>query len=297
MNDTPASPDSLRIGGVPEHLNIPWYLAREHKLGARYDLNWTWTDCPGGTGAMCAMLDSGELDVAVLLAEGALAYVAKGGKARIVGTWASSPLTWGIHVRADSPFEAVEDLRGKRYGYSRLGSGSHLMALVDAEQRGWPDKDDPVLVKVGGFAGAKEAFAQDKIDAFLWEKFMTRPMVRSGDWRCIDICRAPWPAFVIAVREDKLDSHGAKLRRLMTEVNQICQALHEDEDQTQTQVIARFSLHPEDAQQWLAQMQWDCSPGVDAEALTTAGRFLHKVGTLQEVPCVDRVLATLAQSE
>lgn len=282
----------LRLGGVPEHLNTPWYLARERNL-AQDGPGWTWTDCPGGTGEMCRMLDSGALDAAVLLTEGAAAYIAQGADARIVHTWTRSPLTWGIHVRSDADLHSAQDLRGRRYGYSRLGSGSHLMALVDAEQRGWPDEDDPVLVEVGNFEGAKQAFARGEIDAFLWEQFMTRPMVHAGLWRCVDICRAPWPAFVVCARQDTLAQRGEQLHQLLRQVNTICLELHAHPEDTIAQVTRRFSLREEDARQWLAQMQWDCSPGIDHDALQTALRFLVQVGSLDREPALADLLADL----
>jgi hypothetical protein len=40
-------------------------------------------------------------------------------------------------------------------------------------------------------------------------------------------------------------------------------------------------------------MQWDCSPGVDAEPLQTALRFLVQVGSLEREPPLADLLADL----
>ena len=60
----------LRIGGVPEHFNLPWLRLAES--GALDDLGVAWRDVPEGSGAMAAALRAGELDAAMLLTEGAV---------------------------------------------------------------------------------------------------------------------------------------------------------------------------------------------------------------------------------
>jgi sulfonate transport system substrate-binding protein len=42
----------LRVGGVPEHFNLPWHLAIERGLFTKNGVEVEWTDIPNGTGAM-----------------------------------------------------------------------------------------------------------------------------------------------------------------------------------------------------------------------------------------------------
>ena len=90
-----------------------------------------------GTGAMTQALRDKEIDMALLLAEGCVADLLNGNPSRMVKIFVESPLVWGIHVAGDSDLHSVEQIRGCRYAISRLGSGSHLMAIVDASLRGW----------------------------------------------------------------------------------------------------------------------------------------------------------------
>ncbi len=55
---------TIKVGGVPEHFNLPWHLCIEEKLFEDKDLNVIWKDFPGGTGEMNKALRSGEIDVA-----------------------------------------------------------------------------------------------------------------------------------------------------------------------------------------------------------------------------------------
>ena len=68
----------LRLGGVPEHFNLPWHLALES--GALGDIEATWEDQYGGTGQMLSGLEDGSLDVVSILTEGTVAAIAGTGR-------------------------------------------------------------------------------------------------------------------------------------------------------------------------------------------------------------------------
>ena len=142
----------IRVGGVPEHFNAPWHTASSKGLFAAAGLEVEWTDFPGGTGAMNAALRQGEIDVALALTEGLVVDLHRGNPSKLLGTYVASPLTWGVHVSASSRFESMADLTGATYAVSRMGSGSHLMACVDAHARGVAA---PELEIVGSLDGAR----------------------------------------------------------------------------------------------------------------------------------------------
>ena len=253
---------NLKIGGVPENVNIPWY----ETLEGRKDL--AWRDCPGGTGEMCRLLDEGEVDIALVLTEGAISHIAKGSKIRIAGTYVQSPLTWGVHT---SPSYKS----GHRFAVSRMGSGSHLMSYVYASQKGWLEKHPPEIVVCGGIDGAMVAFEEEKVDLFLWEKFMTKPLVDEGRLGRIDLCRGPWPAFSIAIGEH-VDHEN--LKNLVKDVALTLKKLGRE---TYIQkVIERYGLQADDVEEWFDETEFACSLSVDIEALKTCSAFLEKVGIL-----------------
>lgn len=47
-----ASVPTLRVGGVPEHFNYPWHLARERGLFAKHGVHVEWVEQKEGTGQM-----------------------------------------------------------------------------------------------------------------------------------------------------------------------------------------------------------------------------------------------------
>ena len=58
---------SLTVAGVPEHFNYPWYLSLKNKEYTKNNINLRWKDFPGGTGAMCKALRTGEVDIAICI--------------------------------------------------------------------------------------------------------------------------------------------------------------------------------------------------------------------------------------
>ena len=68
------------------------------------------------------------------------------------------------HVIARPGIARIEDLKGKRLGFSGVGSVTHFSALSLAKRLGWnPDRD---ITLVGGSATI-DALKQDKVDAIL----------------------------------------------------------------------------------------------------------------------------------
>lgn len=73
-----------------------------------------------------------------------------------------------------------------RIAISRQLSGSHLMSWVFAHEHGWPTANLNFVV-VGGLTGALKAFEEDRVDLFLWDRFMTTPVVNDGHLQLIGV--------------------------------------------------------------------------------------------------------------
>ena len=275
-------PVHFRIGGVPEHFNLPWHLAIDEGWFEKESIQLTWKDYPGGTGAMAKDLRSGELDIAVLLTEGIVADIAKGNPSKIVSMYVQSPLLWGIHVPATSSFTNIEQLPRKRYAISRMGSGSHLMAYVDARQRGWQLTEEQLVI-VGDLNGAREAFKMNKADIFMWERFMTQPFVDKGEFRRLGECPTPWPCFVIAARQEIINQFGHQVEKLLQVIFQASKRFMEDE--TSPGLVARnFGLSMQDAATWFALTKWAQTSHVPESIL------LNVANTLLELHLIEKPL-------
>jgi ABC-type nitrate/sulfonate/bicarbonate transport system substrate-binding protein len=283
----------LRIGGVPEHFNLPWHLAAQTRRFELIGADVVWHDYPGGSGAMAKGLRDGELDAAVLLTEGAVAAVADGVPLAITSLYTDSPLLWGIHVPAASPFRVVAELEGARYAISRVGSGSHLMAFVHARARGW-DVERLRLVTVGTLDGAVAAFAAGQADVFFWEKFMTKPLVDAGKFRRVGEFTAPWPAFVVCAATSLEAPQRAALQQVVAVVLDEARALKARADAAPL-IAARYGLTPADAGEWLRTTRWSTRVGVASSDIAPACAALGALGVLpRAVDATECIAAQLA---
>jgi ABC-type nitrate/sulfonate/bicarbonate transport system substrate-binding protein len=270
--------NKLKIGGVPEHFNVPWYLALAHRRFEPLGIEVDWTDYPGGSGAMAKALREGELDAALLLTEGAIAAIADGAPLKVTTLYTDSALVWGIHVPAASRFRSVAELRGARYAISRPGSGSHLMAFVHARHEGWP-VDELAFVPVGNLEGAVDAFAAATADVFFWEKLMTQPLVDSGRFRRVGEFTAPWPAFVVCVADRVAPQRRDAVAKAVAVVLSEAQALRSRPDAAAL-IGGRYGLAAADVAAWLETTRWSARVGVEADDLAPACAALSSLGVL-----------------
>lgn len=284
----------LRIGGVPEHFNLPWHLALEAQRFTPLGIDVEWLDYPGGSGAMAKALRDRELDAALLLTEGAVAAVSDGVALEIASLYTDTPLIWGIHVPAASRFRTVAELEGARYAISRKGSGSHLMAAVHAKTLGW-DVERLSLVTVGNLDGAIAAFATASADVFFWEKFMTKPLVDAGQFRRVGELMAPWPAFVVCARSALDRPMRAALGRVVALVLDEAGALRARSDAPQL-IAARYGLAADDVREWLEATRWSQRVGVTPRDLEPACTALASLGVLpravEAAACIGSGLST-----
>lgn len=245
---------TVRIAGVPEHFNLPWHLCIENGEFEVSGIDLQWTDVPEGTGKMCQMLRDDSTDIAVILTEGIIKDIAAGNEASIVQVYVQSPLVWGILVAANSQYQTLSDIENKISAISRFGSGSHLMSYVNAQNNQW-NIDHLSFEIVNTIDGAVEALQNQKADYFLWEKFMTKPLVDQGVFRRIADCPTPWPCFVIAVRNSFLEKNSATIELILEIINNTTSEFKHIPSIDRT-LASRYDQKLEDIQEWLKITQW-----------------------------------------
>ncbi len=245
----------LKIGGVPEHFNLPWYLTLRDKEYQKVGINLRWKDFYGGTGQMARALRSKEIDMAVILTEGIIRDIINGNECKIVQVFVKSPLIWGIHVANNSTYQAVSDLKGKRAAISRYGSGSHLMAYVNAERQQWDTEEDLQFEVVRDLDGALENLPNGNADYFMWEKFTTKPFVDNGTFRLAGECPTPWPCFVIAVRNELLETDPGCVADVLQIINNNTKVF-KDLPEIDRMISERYDQKLEDVRQWLSITEW-----------------------------------------
>ena len=277
---------TIKIAGVPEHFNLPWHLSIENGDFEKENIDLQWTDVPEGTGKMCQMLRDGETDIAVILTEGIVKDIVAGNPSKIVQVYVESPLIWGIHVAAKSNYKTLADIENTKVAISRIGSGSQLMAYVNADNQGWKT-DNLQFEIINTIDGAVEALTNGTADYFMWELFMTKPLVDKGIFRRIADCPTPWPCFVIAVREEVLEKNPAVISKILAVINQTTQEFKDIPSIDKT-LASNYHQKIEDIQEWLSLTQWSQKP-LAAEMLNKVQnqlfqlKIIDKKGTFEDI--------------
>ncbi|NRB60953.1 MAG: ABC transporter substrate-binding protein [Winogradskyella sp.] len=245
----------VNIGGVPEHFNLAWYLTLKNGEYKSEDINLRWHDYYGGTGEMCKGLRNGDIDIAVILTEGIIKDIIAGNPSKIVQTFVQSPLIWGIHVASGSNYESINELKGTKAAISRFGSGSHLMAYINAKNHNWDLDKDLNFEVIRNLTGAVEGLTNGDADYFMWEKFTTKPLVDDGTFRRIGNCPSPWPCFVIAVREEFINNNRKDLKTILDIINNTTIDFKSIPSIDRT-IANRYEQKLEDVQEWLSLTEW-----------------------------------------
>jgi len=249
---------TVKIVGVPEHFNLPWHMCIDNGEFEEVGIDLQWTDVPEGTGKMCQMLREGETDIAVILTEGIIKDIVGGNPSSVVQVYVESPLIWGIHVGAQSKYNTLSDLENTRVAISRYGSGSHLMAYVNAQNQNW-NTDNLQFEIVNTIDGAVDALTKGTADYFMWERFMTKPLVDKGIFRRVADCPTPWPCFVIAVRNEFLKNNKQTISLILEIINNTTIEFKDIPSIDKT-LASRYHQKLEDIQEWLSLTKWSQKP-------------------------------------
>ncbi len=245
---------TIRVGGVPEHFNLPWHLAIEDGMFKAQGINLEWIEFPEGTGAMNKALRNREIDIAVILTGGVIKDIANGNPSKILQVFVSSPLQWGVHVGAKSNFKSIDELEDATCAISRYGSGSHVMAYVQARQRGWNTAALKFEV-VNTIDGAIKALTEGKADYFMWEHFTTKPVVDAGIFRRLGDFPTPWSCFAVAAHDDIIAQFPRELKEILDTVNIVTEDFKNIPSIDRT-LAHRYEQKLEDIQKWLGMTTW-----------------------------------------
>lgn len=248
------SKSKLRIGGVPEHFNLPWHLAIENKLFEKENIEVEWHTFKGGTGQMTRALRNNEIDVCILLTEGIVADIINGNPSKIISKYLTTPLIWGVYTGAQNPLKHYGEIYDKKYAISRFGSGSHLMPIVDANAKGTTLKKEQFVV-IKNLDGALASLTKNETDAFYWEKYTTKPYVDSGQLKHLGEYITPWPCFMIAASDSIISKEQEALKKMLDVIYFTSkQFMHSTT--AIADVSERYNQKLEDVEQWFYSTEW-----------------------------------------
>jgi ABC-type nitrate/sulfonate/bicarbonate transport system substrate-binding protein len=288
---------TVRIGYVPEHYLLPLHLAK-----TKFPFPVELIPFPSGTGHMITSLREDNVDVCIGLTEGWVAGLLndQGQKLQgynIVGQWVENPLRWAVVTgRNRENINTIDDLRQhRRVGVSRLGSGSHIMAFVLAQQEGWlkQGKDQKseglTFVPIGPFSELRNGVTGGDADFFMWEHFTTKPYFHGDDTPLKNIGEiyTPWPSWHIAASSKTFPDpeNDERLAQLFSTLDEGVKDFKSNPDQGITMLgTGELGCHytEEDAREWLKGVKFfDSTRGVSGDTMDGVVKVLQSAGVIE----------------
>jgi len=271
---------TLRIGGVPEHFNLPWHLGIENKIFENEGLQVEWTTFNGGTGQMTQALRNDEIDVCVVLTEGIIADIINGNPSKLISKYLNTPLIWGVFTGAQNPINYYGEIYDKTYAISRYGSGSHLMPIVDALFKDKMLKKEQFKI-IKNLDGALESLSTNQSDVFYWEKYTTKPYVDKGVFKCLGEFVTPWPCFMLAATDKAIAEKTEALQIMLKTLYFITRQFMTSIDAIE-QVSQRYQQKIEDVTNWFHSTEWSTNDEISFKMLENVIYTLQKSGIISE---------------
>lgn len=272
---------SFNIGGVPEHFNIPFRKAIDEGVFSSHNLELTWKDYKGGTGEMVRALTEKQIDIAVLLTEGAVKAIADNAPFKIVQVYVNSPLYWGIYSGVQSIYDDLSDVTDPDFCISRYGSGSHLMAYLLCKEQNW-NIENVKFVEVGNFAGALSELSQHPQHLFLWERFMTKPYVDKDLLKKLGEIPTPWASFSIVVRNDILENDEDNIILFLKLISDYTYKFKQNALDSIDYISNYFEFSVEDMKCWLQDTDWNYLLDIPYPKLKIALDFLKETHLVKD---------------
>lgn len=258
---------------------------------------------------MVSALQSKDIDIGIGLTEGWIAALGKAQTARkdagfkLVGTYVETPLCWAISTGARrEEINGIQDLKGKKVGVSRIGSGSYVMSYVLADQQGASDPPFPVEV-LNTFSNLRGGVNDKTADFFMWEHFTSKRYYDNGEIKRVGEIYTPWSSWKIVARNDLLhpsnwsDTQNAalaspfkdELEDVLAKINKGIEHFENNTEEAVMYISTKLDYSEEDAREWLKTVEFAKDVrGVDKVVVDKTVGILQKAGVLGgEVDTVD----------
>lgn len=226
----------------------------------------------------------------------------------IASTYVESPLRWALSTGAGrEDIQDVKGLRGGKVGISRLGSGSHIMSTVLADQRGWlegqskakwkpkskvdNEKEDDTAtpatpsnpfepVVCGPLPSLIEAVTTGTADFFMWERYTTKKHWDAGTLKRVGEIATPWNGWHIAVRGAHADPRLNYL--LYPALARGIKHFREEKAEVIDWIVAELGYASDDAENWYKEVRYPNAVGRNNEnGVEAAVDSLRKAGIIK----------------
>jgi NitT/TauT family transport system substrate-binding protein len=209
--------DTVRVG---KSVAIAWTftpldIGKEMGIWAKHDLNLEITAF-GGDAKLQQALAANGVDFGLGSGPG-MGFGAKGVPAHAVAAFAGPPFNLGIIVAANSPYNDIKEMKGKKFAITTVGSLTDWLLKRVALAQGWKH-DDLIGVPLGGFETNYAAFKTGQVDGIVLAIESCYLLVNRGEGKIIARMGDYAPQFhthVIYARDELIDKKPELVKRFL----------------------------------------------------------------------------------
>jgi NitT/TauT family transport system substrate-binding protein len=146
-----------------------------------------------------------------------MGFAVKGVPAKAVAAFAGSPFNLGIVVAANSPYNDIKDMKGKKFAITTVGSLTDWLLKRAALSQGWKH-DDLIGVPLGGFETNYAAFKTGQVDGIVLAIEACYMLVNRNEAKIIARMGDYAPQFhthVIYARNELIDKNPDLVKRFL----------------------------------------------------------------------------------
>jgi ABC-type nitrate/sulfonate/bicarbonate transport system substrate-binding protein len=209
--------DKIRVGkSVPIAWTFtPLDIGKEVGIFAKHNLD-VEISAFGGDARMQQALAANGIDIGLGSGPG-MGFAAKGVPAKAVAAFAGPPNNLGIIIPADSPYNNIKEMKGKKFAITTVGSLTDWLLKHAAIAQGWKH-DDLIGVPLGGFETNYAAFKTKQVDGIMLAIETCYLLVNRGEGKIIARMGDFVPQFhthVIFARQDWIDGKPDQIKRFL----------------------------------------------------------------------------------
>ncbi|MCH4815788.1 MAG: ABC transporter substrate-binding protein [Saccharolobus sp.] len=168
---------------------------------------------PAGSAAVIHAMETGTVQMGVVVEDNAVTAIAEGAPIVIIATFEPTPINFAIVVSAKSPYYNVTQLEGKSFASSGPGSFDDIVLHILFNEEHWGNNYTEVYV--GSVPAQLAAVLTGKVAATAVAPLVQPQVLNTSEFRVVDYIPESWPLWVVVATKSFVEQHPAEVRKVL----------------------------------------------------------------------------------
>jgi|OSPMetMinimDraft_2_1075162.scaffolds.fasta_scaffold00053_2 ABC-type nitrate/sulfonate/bicarbonate transport system substrate-binding protein len=193
---------------------------------------------PAGSAAVIHAMESGTVQVGIVVEDNAVEAIAKGAPIVIVATFEPTPITFVAVVRSNSSYHTISQLEGRTFAISGPGSFDDVMLHILAAREGWGNNYTEVFV--GSVPAQLAAVLAGKVDATMVAPLVQPKVLNTTYFKVLANISELWPLWVVVATKSFIQQHPDEVRDVLQVIYALNRAFDRNMDNQSLNFLVRY---------------------------------------------------------